>query len=94
MLAERFQILQMDMEDIARGTEGNIEKGDVAHPARSDSEDPSKILPIASLVSDVRTLEKLTATKDPLRVQLRVRGYYRPYTFQAMPVKQDSDQGT
>ena len=73
MLAERFQMLQMYMEDDARGTYGNTEKGGVAHPAGSDSEDPPKVLPVERLFSDVRTLEKLTATKKPPRVRHRAR---------------------
>ena len=68
MLAEQFQMSQMDMDDIARGTEGNIEKGDVVHPAGSNSENTSKVLPVARMLSDGRALEKLTATKKLPRV--------------------------
>ena len=68
MLAERFQMLQMYMEDNARGMEDNAEKGDVAHPTGSDSEDPPRVLPVERLLSNVRALKKLTATKDPPRV--------------------------
>ena len=56
MLAERFQMSQLYMDDNARGTEGNVEKGDVAHTAGSDSEDPPKVLPVARLLSNVRAL--------------------------------------
>ena len=61
------------MEDNARGTEGNIEKEEVAHSAGSDPEDPSKVLPVERLLRDVRALKKLTATKEPPRVELRAR---------------------
>ena len=63
----------MDMEDIAGGTEGNVEKGYVAHLVGRDSEDPSKVLPIARLLSNVRALKKLMTIKEPPRVQLRAR---------------------
>ena len=66
-------MLQMYMEDDARGTYGNTEKGGVAHPAGSDSEDPPKVVPMARLLSDVRALEKLMARRDPPRVRLRAR---------------------
>ena len=63
----------MYSEDNTRGTEGNMEKGDVAHPAGSDSEDPPKVLPVERLLSNVRALKKLTTTKEPPRVRLRAR---------------------
>ena len=50
-----------------------MEKEDAAHPTGSDSEDPSKVLSVARLLSDVRALEKLTATKEPPIVRLRAR---------------------
>ena len=40
------------MEDNARGMEGNIGKGEVAHPAGSDPEDPPKVLPAENAVWD------------------------------------------
>ena len=63
----------MDMEDIARGTYGNVEKGYVAYPAGSNSEYPPTMLPVARLLSYIRALLKLTATKEPPRVHLRAR---------------------
>ena len=77
------------MEDNARGTEGNIEKEEVAHSAGSDPEDPSKVLPVERLLRDVRALKKLTATKEPPRVR-GLKRYCRPYTSHATPVEQDS----
>ena len=73
MLAERFQISQMYMEDNTSGTEDNMGKGDIAYPAVSNSEDPPKVLPVERLLSDVRAIEKLTATTEPPRVRLRAR---------------------
>ena len=60
-------------EDNARGTDGNInmERGEISHPAGSDPEDPTKVLPMGRLLSNVRALEKLTAPREPPRVRLR-----------------------
>ena len=60
-------------EDNARGTEGDMEKGEVAHPAGSNPENPPNVLPVEKLLSDIRALKKLTAPKEPPRVRLRAR---------------------
>ena len=71
MLAKHSQILELCREG-NEGNEGSATPNGLKGSSKGDSEEPSRVLPVERLKSNVEALKKLTAPVAPPRVRVQV----------------------